>query len=109
MAINLSDADVARLQAVAQAKALERIKEQAQRGIGRAFPQPRNAAIVGCAVSEVLVHMGLVPQEQQKDVEVVIRAALQSGPLMQGSTLQKMAVKAKVYEDQGGAALAEIY
>ena len=109
MAINLSNADVARLQAVAQAAALRRIKAQAERGIGRAFPQPRNAAILAEAVCEVLEVQGVIEGDKRGDAEVVIRAALQSGPLMQGKKKKKMAVKEKVYEDQGGAALEEIY
>ena len=108
MAMNLGNADVAKLQAMAQAKALVRIREQAARGVGRSFPQPRNAAIVAVAGVEVLVAMGLVVEENRQDAEMVLRAALQAGPLMQGSTLQKMATKEGVYEEAGGK-LEEIY
>ena len=101
MAMNLGNADVAKLQAMAQAKALVRIREQAARGIERSFPQPRNAAIVAVAGVEVLVAMGLLQEEQRQDAEMVLRAALQAGPLMQGSTLQKMAVKEGIYEEAG--------
>ena len=99
--------EIAKLQEIAQNRAMARIRAQAERGVGKSFPQPRNAAILADAVVEVLISEGFLEEEERIEAEAVIRAALQAGPLMQGSTLLKAAVKAGIYPEGGG--LEEVY
>lgn len=101
----MDNAKVLEINAAAQAAAMDAIRQQAAKGIGVEFPQKRTAAVVAYALAEVLASFdppeGTDADEWRKNV---IKASLSTGPLMQGSTLQKAAVKAGIYEAKGGIA-----
>ena len=89
----------------AQDAALDAIKTQKAKGVDASFPQPRSAAIVAYALAEVFsAYAKPAPKEGEAEVDegdwikFVVKAALTTGPLMQGSTLQKFAVKQGVYD-----------
>lgn len=96
--MTMTDKQALEINVQATAAAMDAIKAQAAKGVGSAFPQKRTAAVVAYALTEVL-SANPVPEGTDADewTKLVIRAALTTGPLMQGSTLQKAAVKAGIY------------
>lgn len=83
--------------------ALDVIKDQKAKGAGASFPQERTATVVAL-VSEEMRGSFPMPEDYADGPEAwdrrVVFAMLYTGPLMQGSTLQKAAVKAGIYDEK---------
>ena len=101
--------EAVQINALAVAHALTAIRKQKEAGAVNKFEQERNAAIVAYVIGELLVEEGILDPTSKEDAKEVIRAAMKTGPLMQGSTLQKAAVKAGIYVESEAKTIKSIY
>jgi hypothetical protein len=107
--MKLSEKKVTEVNVAAKAAALDIIRAQAARGIGREMPQKRTAFIVSRVLAEMLASFPVpAPKEGEETWDEnewqarIMQAALFTGPLMQGSTLQKYATDEGVYAKAAG-------
>jgi len=98
-------AKAAEINTAAQKFALDVIRAQAAKGIGREFPQKRTANVVARVAVEMLDSFP-APDGADESFwhQKVLECAFATGPLMQGSTMQKAAVKAGIYAEGGSVA-----
>jgi hypothetical protein len=103
-------ANISEARAVLRAEAVATIREQAEAGESRKFDQFRNARVLVRSLMTLGYKAGVIDETQRDSLRVLFIMALEEEcPLMQGSTMQKLAIAEGIYKSDEATEIARKY